>query len=300
MKCSKPITKYYIILWLNINVIMGGSGIFALNLKCYTTDQIVYAIQKRLHEIDCFRLSYLGTVDIREWKVRRVDLAKDIYVDKPEVYALLTNLGVPYGCRRLKRANINKPSDTLYYESCCFSNKSRRINIYNKMAAMVNRGQIAYKVIPDLEHLFRIEYQILKRGVKYNSKKWNDNRSIRSYLDNETVINYLISELKLTFGTERYVTYSLAVQLINQSKETDAEKRKMIRTIELIHQMDGLYNLEKALANPTSALTKELGNLETFKKKRLTKIRNLGINPVVIPDEYGYKELPGLHELIEN
>jgi len=54
------------------------------------------------------------------------------------------------------------------------------------------------------------------------------------------------------------------------------------------------------LADNNSALAKELGNLNTFKEKRLAKIRKLGINPVVIPDEYGYIELPGLYELIMN
>lgn len=299
-RVDKGSLRYYIILRLNMNIIMGNNAVFVLDLKYYTEEQIIFNLQQRLHEIPSFCNVDLDTIDICKWKVIRADLAKDVCVRNPELYTLLTNLGVPYGNRRLKRTAINKPPDILFYESCYFKSKSKHINIYNKMAAQINKGQVSYKVIPDIKYLFRIEIQILKSGIKYNSSKQKDERSIRSYLNDEIVTNYLLSELKCLFGPEKYVTYSLAVQLINQSDETDMEKRKMIHTIELIHQMNGLYNLEKALTDNNSDLAKELGNLKTFKEKRLAKIRNLGINPVVIPDEYGYEELPGLCELIMN
>lgn len=291
--------QYYLVLQINASVLVGSGVVYALKLCQFSKEQIINSLQQRLYEINEFRRIKLDKVHKNLWITERVDLAMDLVVENPELIALLCNLGIPYGYRNMKRIPINKSLEALYHESCCFGSKSRRLNFYNKKAAVINTGRKSDVDISELDYIFRLEYQILKQGVIYTGRKTVTKRSIELYMNEEFVNDYMLSEIEVAFGRERYVNRSTAMKLIDECMETPEEKSKMIATIDLIHKMNGLYEVELALKNGESSMINQLGSYDTFKQKRLRKIRQLGINPATIPDLYGIDELPSLYDMLK-
>ncbi len=290
--------SYYLVLQINANVLLGSDRVFALKLNQFSRQQICNALRHRLYEINEFRKIRLDKLDQKIWITERVDLARDLNVTDPELTSLLCNLGMPYGYHNMQRVPINKPWEILYGESCYFGSKSRRLNFYVKQKALINTKRKCDVDMTDLEHIFRIEIQVLKPGVIYAGRRTATKRSIGLYLDEDYVNNYFLSELEMAFGKERYVSHSIAIKLIDECSESLKEKKKMKEVINLIHKMHGLYELGKALKEGDPALVSKFGNYYTFKRRHLKKIRQLGINPATIPDTYGISELPSLYDLL--
>jgi hypothetical protein len=198
----------------------------------------------------------------------------------------------------MKRKNINKPKEILYKESCCFTNNSKEINIYDKSVALTNSGNNNLKQIIRIRGIVRIEIQFKRQGIKNNAKKLSSKRSIAAYLDKNFSYGYIMETVERLYGKERYVNMSSAIKIIQSSNFTNAEKNKMIASIKLIHEIGGIYEIEQALHKGDSVLQHQLGKLYNFRSSHLHNIRELGINPVVIPDEYGISELPSLYDQI--
>lgn len=74
----------------------------------------------------------------------------------------------------------------------------------------------------------------------------------------------------------------------------------MLSIINMIQDLDGLYELEKAIDDETVPTPPSYGNLNSFRKNWLKKFRLLGIQPVVIPDDYNIDEIPSIYDLLTN
>ena len=72
----------------------------------------------------------------------------------------------------------------------------------------------------------------------------------------------------------------------------------MLSIIDMIHKLKGLYELEKAIADPKVYTPLQYGNIRTFKERWLKKFKQLGIQPIVIPDNIGIDEVPSIYELL--
>lgn len=292
------INKYYLLLRCNANLLLGLNKYYAVDLLKYDDEQIVSALKKRISEIKELKDLNVTKLNLINWITDRADIAIDIRVSSPELYIMLSNLGVPYRFDRMKRKQINKPKEILYKESCCFTNNSKEINIYDKSVALSNSGNNDLGQIIRIRGIVRIEIQFKRQGIKYNSKKLSSKRSIVAYLDKNFSYGYIMETVERLYGKERYVNLSSAIRIIQSSNFTNIEKNKMIATIKLIHEKGGLYEIEQALYNGDSVLQHQLGKLNNFRRSHLQNIRKLGINPVVIPDEYGISELPSLYDQI--
>ena len=123
-------------------------------------------------------------------------------------------------------------------------------------------------------------------------------RAIKPFLEKDFCHDYLEKELKNIFGVQKYVSRSKAVELINNSSYKPYDKAVMLSIMDMIQQFKGLYELEKAIAAPKIHTPIQYGNLRTFKEKWLKKFKQLGIQPVVIPDIMGIDELPSIPELL--
>ena len=123
-------------------------------------------------------------------------------------------------------------------------------------------------------------------------------RSIKPFLEYDFCHDYLEKEIKAIFGIERYVSRSKAVELIRNSSYKPYDKAVMLSIIDMIQQFKGLYELEKAIADPKIHTPHQYGNLRSFKERWLKKFKKLGIQPVTIPDTLGIDEVPSIYELL--
>lgn len=290
--------KYYLVIRCNPSIIMGDSKIFLVELEKYTSDEILERLMKRIYEINEFRYIRLDKQPVALFLTNRADIAEDIIVDFPQLTVWLCNMSFPYGYCNMKRKIINKKTEQLYIESCCFSNGSRAINIYHKWIALVNLGkEMPIEEQERIQHTVRLEVQLEKRGI-YNMKL-PTKRSIQPFLEKDFCHNYLEKEIRSIFGVQKYVSRSKAVEIIKNSKYKPYDKAVMLSIIDMIHQFKGLYELEKAIADVKIHTPQQYGNLRSFKERWLKKFKKLGIQPVVIPDSLGIDEVPSIYELLK-
>lgn len=292
--------KFYLVLRYNPSVVMGESKVFLLDSDKYTSSEIIERIQKRLYEINEFRYIQLHKLPIVVFRANRVDVAEDITYIAPKILAWLCNMSMPYKYRRMKRKPIEKDVDTLYFESCCFKSGSREINFYYKYAAIVNTKQnVREEESARARHTFRVEVQIEKRGVSYLAQKLPTKRAMQPFLEDDFGHEYLLKEVRSMFGIERYVSRAKAIEIINNSTYKPYDKAVMLSIMDMIQQYKGLYKLEQAIADENTYTPSQYGDLRSFRQRWLKKFRQLGIQPVVIPDSFGIDEVPSVYELLE-
>ena len=292
--------KYYLVLRYNPSIIMGESKVFLLDSGKYTTAEIVERIQKRMYEINEFRYIQLHKMPISIFRANRVDVAEDVTYIEPKFLVWLCNMSMPYKYRQMKRKTIEKDLDILYFESCCFKSGSREINFYYKYVAIVNTGQnVSEADGQKARNTFRAEIQIEKRGISYLSQKLPTKKEIQPFLEEDFGHEYLLKEVRSMFGIERYVSRTKAVEIIHNSSFKPYIKAVMISILDMIQHYKGLYELEKAIDNEETYTPFQYGNLRTFRQRWLKKFKELGIQPVVIPDCFGIDEIPSIYELIE-
>lgn len=289
--------EYYLVLRCNPSVIMGDSKILLVDLEKYSSSQIMERLQKRLYEINEFRYIRLDKLPLAVFLARTVHIAVDIQHDFPQLIMWLCNLSFPYSYHRMERTKINKPVETLYSESCYFGNKSRRVNIYHKMAAMVNTGRkIETEEFDTVSHTVRLEIQLEKSGIC--NMNLSTKRSLEPFLDRDFCHAYIEKEMKAIFGTEKYVSRSKAESLINNSTFKPYDKAVMLSIMDMIQRFKGLYELEKEVADVNIYTPRQYGSIRTFKEHWLKKFKQLGISPVTIPDILGIDEVPSIHDLL--
>lgn len=290
--------KHYLVLRCNAGMIMGDNKHLALDLEKYTKEQILEKLQRRIYEVNEFRILQLHKYPIQTWKANRVDIAKDIFDTNPMLAVFLCNQSFPYNYQKMKRITVNK-GNRILLESCYFGNMSRTVNIYYKLAA-VNDRQI---VVDDeslelLDGLLRVEIQIKKKGI-YNMTRGTPNaRSIEPFLADGFCQDYLKKEMLSIFGAEKYVSTAAAKKLIMSSQHSPYEKNVLLSIIKLVHVYGGLYELEKAISDSNVYTPAHFGNLKTFRDRWLKKIRKLGFNPATIPAPFGVMEFPSIYELL--
>lgn len=291
--------KYYLVLRYNPSIIMGDSKVFVVDSSKYTVDEILERIRKRLYEINEFRYIKLHKYPLILFRTSRADIAEDVIsIIDPRLIVWLCNMTFPYKYRRMKRKPIKKDANILYFESCCFCSKSREVNIYHKWIAMINTGQvIQIGEEQRIKAMIRFEIQIKKKGIEYLATKLPTKKSIQQFLDQDFCLDYLTKEIKAIFRTEKYVSRSKAEMIINSSSYKPYEKAVMLSIIDSIQRYNGLYELEKAIDDKNICTPSQYGDLRSFRNRWLTKIRGLGIQPVVIPDSFGTMELPSIYNL---
>ena len=291
--------RYYLVLRCNLSVIMGDSKTLLVDLEKYSASEILKRLQKRLYEINQFRYIRLDKLPIAVFLARTVHIAVDIQHDFPQLIVWLCNMSFPYAYHLMERTKINKPLETLYAESCCFGNKSRRVNIYHKMIAMVNTGrEIDADEFETVSHTVRLEIQLEKSGIC--NMKLSTKRSLEPFLDRDFCRPYIEKEMKAIFGIGKYVSRGRAEEIINGSAFKPYDKAVMLSIMDTVHRFKGLYELEKAIADENIHMPSQYGSIRVFKERWLKKFKQLGMQPVTIPDVLGIEEIPSIYDLLMN
>lgn len=295
--------KYYLVLRCNAGVIMGENPILALDMNKYTKEEIVSKLQNIMYEIDVLRFFNIHKYDMIIWKTNRIDIAKDIFDSSidPTLAIILCNLSFPYNYYRMNPVKIEKDKYLLMTESCYFRSKSRTINIYFKLVELNNNHKIIDEDTLNLiEKMIRIEIQIEKKGITNLNRNKQEKRSLEQFLDGDFCYAYLEKEILSIFGAEKYVNTTIAINQIQRSAYSNYDKTVLSSILRMIHKYNGLYELEKAIADVNVFTPTEYGNLRQFREKWLKKIRALEISPVTIPDHFGIMEFPSIYQLLKN
>ena len=225
--------------------------------------------------------------ELGNWKTDRLDFSANIITENVPLYIelfqradkptkLFKELKAPSG----KREQL----DNSFY----LSTKSFSLNFYNKQGEVIDRGQ-DQKHIDDAQDILRVEVQCNRAKVNSLKQKYTHITSTElcHFMNTDLAREVLLNYYDQTIGSGDYYTLEGAKKIIDaQSDITDSKKGKMIKHLRESNNFKNLWEAKQSF-----------GNNSLF-NKYLKQIRELGINPVIIPRRKGVPFLPNLREAL--
>jgi hypothetical protein len=208
-----------------------------------------------------------------------------------ELYTVLESKGpIPY-----RYEGLQKPGST--YNRC----KTSRINAYNK-GNQLSKTNSPTSLKEKATDLYRFEYQCLE--PKYIYKKYDIDYSELFGLFREDIA---LAVLKLQHGRHikvgDYYTYDEAAKRIIEMKgKQQRTKEQALEVLRFIEAIGSLPNALQAIRNDVDSVPERFRGASSARSYEILKDRfnelirehlcKEGINPVLLPGEYGITFLP--------
>ena len=225
--------------------------------------------------------------------------------DAAEIFFCFTGATSTY-CRRRKRTMWRESSQPYIdfehipdrEQSTAEGNKSCKIHFYCKAAEVRNiyrdnDPQAYAQAIADSKNIIRFELQCYPNKVRGLKNTWQlEDRSLMNYLQPQFIRDLLIKNYRQTIGLEDFYSFYHAQKIINSSNRRAATKTKLINTLRLIAQARHVSKAKEQFIRGTRIKHTDIivgggekDTAETF-NRYLRNIRELGINPFIIPKDW--------------
>lgn len=210
-----------------------------------------------------------------EWYMSRIDYAMQAHTDHTQAFVQLAKKSkTPYHYE-----DKIKKQGSMYLQS-----KSIRYNFYDKHDYM-KKQNIPQALIDRSEGLFRIEVQYrTTKAIRHLRNKYQAHE-LFALFDSEIALDVLSTAYTRTIGLEDFHSYDQAKHSIIRSTANDSMKLKLINLLDFIVK---LSNLREAIAlldeHSDSSPNCYHSNRQLF-NHHLKKLREIGVNPLLISDE---------------
>ncbi|MFE9273921.1 hypothetical protein ACQKLN_17165 [Paenibacillus glucanolyticus] len=223
--------------------------------------------------------------DFFQWKVERVEYAADVPVREdliPKYLFLFKKGNIPDYFLENKVTQQYWTSET----NCYLMATSITANWYNRFETLLIKEQSSKKKYTD----FSKTRGILRFETQYRVCEG----TVIDYLDSNRAEKEIMKFYKLIVGNGDYYTLDMAIQLI-RSKVGHFQKRLALeRLITLIAESSGVWHAKEIFLQGKNKHCAA----DEF-SKRLNQLRKMGINPVVLPPEWGMSKLENLFDRIK-
>ena len=239
--------------------------------------------------------------DISAWRTYRVDYTKNLLFSSEEEadhFFLLTKRTSRYIRRhqiRMKNCIDSKTGKKDKLESCAERNKSSKGLFYKKTKQI----EEVYENIPDHEkkrliqearHIVRFEVQCESGKISNLKKKYGiKDRSIIHFLDLDIAQDILEKTYLQMIGEGDFYSLYRAQKRIESSTYSKVKKQRLIDTMRLIAQSRGVYKAREKIEQGSNIKNMDICLQCTGKTfdTRLKEIKKIGLNPVLLPKEWG-------------
>ena len=224
--------------------------------------------------------------DINNWIVKRIDYNIDLKMKQKEVEQYITLLQrgdkrYNWSIHKLKKQVTNKHPKG----SVLFDNEQYSVNIYNKYlerkSNQERRGITDKKELEESKGILRIEVQLKSKKIKDIKKKIpriREGRTLADFARFDIAIPVIVETLKNIAGQADYLSYSKALERINQELNRSATKKDIEHFLSLVSRFRSLWKAKKAYIANSQCKT----SLDTV----LKNLKKLNINPVTIPKAF--------------
>ncbi|WP_372663805.1 hypothetical protein [Cohnella sp.] len=203
-----------------------------------------------------------------EWRAVRVEFAVDLFVGElsiPRLLYLFRRGNVQdYVLSRKKTIEFWDSATNLYLMSA-----NKTINWYNRYETLLSKQEKK----PNKEVK---DFSCTKGILRFETQVRNEDKSVAGILSQERYEKEIEYFYKLIVGKGDYYTLEGAIQLIRQKVTNQTKRMVLERLIKLIEQSGGVWRAKKNYKE---------GSADKF-SKRLNQLRELNINPVVLPPEW--------------
>jgi hypothetical protein len=247
-------------------------------------DEIAEKFNKIMNDIS----PYLN--DFFQMKVERIDYTIDLKVDEyiKKYIQLFQRADKPRGFKEqyVKGANKHKQQDDSFY----LISKSTTINFYDKEQQLRKLGYSDAE-IAEAKNKLRFEVQLHKPKL-YNIKNKHKfaSRELYHYLKLDYSREQIIMYYDKIIGSGDYIKKDQAVRIINKSNLRKDTKNNLIKILTSIANRRSVWkSRQEFLSKVDIENKKELKKQKAIFSRYLRKLRELGINPVTIPEDWKIK-----------
>lgn len=255
----------------------------------HCSQENVGALQQALNEVLVSIHPYFSLTD-RKWRLSRVDYAMQFHTPHVELYTVLESKGpIPYRFKDLQKIGST-------YKKC----KSSRINAYNKGNQLSKTNSPAF-LIREAEGLYRFEYQCL--NPKFLLKKHNiDYNEWFGLFREDIALVVLKAQHERHIKAGDYYTYDEAAKRIKEmnGKQTRT-KEQVLEVLRFIESAGSISDALHAIQNDDDNVPQRFRGASSQHSYEILKVKfnefirehlcKEGINPVLLPNEYGVKIL---------
>lgn len=244
----------------------------------------------------------LGFPLFNEWNVMRIDAAWDVTVEQDLILSYMF---------LFKKSNIldfflsTKKTQRYFHESNSFYlfSKEITINFYDRYTTLLRKekkGKKEYSNVEAAKNTLRLEVQYRKIGGKLSDHL------------NERFIQYLVSSWYYNIiGRGDYYKKKQCSEVIRERVRSNKKRLRLLRLLDLIEQSGSIFAAKARFVNSFLHLHANEADLKKSKdkdsdrkkmkqkagkefSKQLNEIRGLGINPVVLPEDYPVEQVVNL------
>lgn len=273
--------QYKLVLRLNFSRCIGGGDYVIMPLTVRNVKKVITRVNRILQKV--LQLN-VGNGQLEDWTIRRLDSAFDIYIDQPELLAVLLNLSLQLPAKQKSSYSLQTNTEQFrqqIQESVCFGNDSYDYNIYVKLVELMKQG----RVLTDderasLPHLFRVERQNHEGALKKMLGASLCFGELEDISILESIKTTMIQDMKTYFGTGNFYSVEKLRELF-ATQGTDYIKYK----IELNNMVAGGLCWQ-----------------QNYSAGFLSFLKQNGIAPAIIAQplvqKYQVEELQGIYNMI--
>ena len=223
--------------------------------------------------------------DFFQWKVERVEYAADVPVGEELIpkYLFLFKKG------NIPDYFLANNTTQKYWDSeinCYLMATSITANWYNRYETLLLKEQNSKKKYTDFSHT---------RGIlRFETQSRVCEGTVTDYLDSNRTEKEIMKFYKLIVGNGDYYTLDTAIQLIRSKVEHFQKRLALEKLITLIAESSGVWHAKEIFLKG-----KDKRSAADEFSKRLNQLRKIGINPVVLPSEWGISKLENLFDRIK-
>ncbi|MGR6544851.1 hypothetical protein [Paenibacillus tundrae] len=220
-----------------------------------------------------------------QWQVRRVEYAADVPVQEdliPKYLFLFKKGNLPLYFFTNQETHKYWGSQT----NCYFMATAVTVNWYNRYDTLSIKEKKSNKKFAD--------FTTTKGILRFETQLRNGDGTVIDYLDCTRAEQEIMKFYKLIVGEGDYYTLDGAIQLIRQEVSCFQKKLELERLISQIANSSGVWQAKELFAQG-----KDRNKAADKFSKRLNQLRKLGINPVVLPSEWGITKLENLLDPIK-
>jgi len=234
-----------------------------------------------------------------KFRIFRIDCAFDIRLkNQKEVEQLVFLLNKFEGINRGRYKKYNEPGSL--YISSDSDRPYYKINFYNKLDEVQKEYtelgmEVPEYIVRQIQNLCRIEVQYFVPKLYQIMKEHEiDNRVPSEFFKPEISIQIIKKHFLNIIGEEDFYSIKYAKQIINSADGiTERTKEKLTTTLELIDKAVDMKKAKEIFTSKKGKIIKPFDSVKSFRgckntyREYIKKIRELKINPVVIPETWG-------------
>ncbi|MEK3742400.1 hypothetical protein NST23_06905 [Brevibacillus sp. FSL K6-0770] len=226
----------------------------------------------------------LPVPDFFAWTAKRVEAAVDLAVDEqliPKYIVLFKKGYIPEYFWMAKLTRTYWDSVTNVY----LMSANKTVNWYNRYATLQEKTKKSNKQYMDFSEtrgILRFETQ-----VRDNMKSVMDTLN-QTYLKQEVMKFY-----NLIVGKGDYYSLEKALTIVRQNTSNQTKRMALERLLRLLERCGSIHAAKDCFLEGQNA-----DKAADKFSKRINQLRNLGINPVLLPPEWGIEWLENLYDKI--